>query len=170
MVVGRSRLDKHQRRLNAPWRQNSSASSSERQWQEGLEWQRVGYGALWKEGSWEAVESYLENCVHAKSGHRGLGARSIFFDTAEKKDHFVASRRRSSESQGKKATKQESWQNEWHHIRNGESSSVPREDLENADAAGNKARFHPGTKKISGSRWKTGDGGVSLSKRRLGIY
>ena len=35
-VVSRSRWDKHQRRLNAPWRQNSSASSSERQWQEGL--------------------------------------------------------------------------------------------------------------------------------------
>ena len=32
-----------QRRLNAPRRQNSSASSSERQWQEGLEEQRLDF-------------------------------------------------------------------------------------------------------------------------------
>ena len=47
------------------------------------------------------------------------GGSNIFqlFDTAEKKDHFVASRKRWLESQGKKATKQESWQNEWHDIK-----------------------------------------------------
>ena len=37
LVVSCTLWDKHQRRLNAPWRQNSSASSSGRQWQEGLE-------------------------------------------------------------------------------------------------------------------------------------
>ena len=45
------------------------------------------------------------------------GGCNIFqlFDTAEKKkDHFVASRKRCLESQGKKATKQESWHNERH--------------------------------------------------------
>ena len=42
---------------------------------------------------------------------------SSIFDTAEKKDHFVSSRRRWLESPGKKATKQESWQNEWHDIK-----------------------------------------------------
>ena len=35
-LVSRSRWDKHQKEAE-PWRQNSSASSSERQWQEGLE-------------------------------------------------------------------------------------------------------------------------------------
>ena len=58
-------MDKHQRRLNAPWRQNSSASSSERQRQEGLEEQRVGWSSLEREVS-GAVENYLENCVHTK--------------------------------------------------------------------------------------------------------
>ena len=43
LVVSRSRWDKDQKRLNAPWRQNSYASSSERQWQEGLEGKRVGW-------------------------------------------------------------------------------------------------------------------------------
>ena len=51
-LVCRSRGDKHQRRLNAQWRQTSSASSRERQWQEGLERRVMG-----------AVESYLANCV-----------------------------------------------------------------------------------------------------------
>ena len=46
------------------------------------------------------------------------GGSNIFqlFDTAEKKDHFVASRRRWLECHGKKATKQESCQHEWHDI------------------------------------------------------
>ena len=80
-----------------------------------------------------AVENYMDHCVQTKSGHRGLGAldgarkrrglsrRYILkcstregsdmfqlFDTAEKKDYFVASRGRWLESRGKKATKQES--------------------------------------------------------------
>ena len=50
LAVNRLRWDKHQRRLNAPWRLKSSVSSSERQRQEGLDGQRVG--ALWKEGPW----------------------------------------------------------------------------------------------------------------------
>ena len=73
LVVSRSRRDKHQWRLNAPWRENSSASSSGRQWQQGLEVQRVGWSSL-ERRVMEAVENYLEICVHYKSGHRGLGA------------------------------------------------------------------------------------------------
>ena len=42
VVVSRSRWGKHQRKWNTPWRQSSFASASERQWQEGLEGQRVG--------------------------------------------------------------------------------------------------------------------------------
>ena len=39
------------------------------------------------------------------------------FGKAEKKDHFVASRKRWLESQGKTAKKQERWQDEWHDIK-----------------------------------------------------
>ena len=52
LVVSRTRWDEHQRRLNAQreelrsvqptWQQNSSSSTSGRQWQAGLEEQRVG--------------------------------------------------------------------------------------------------------------------------------
>ena len=36
--------------------------------------------------------------------------------TSERQDHYVASRRRWLESQGKNVAQQESWQNEWHDI------------------------------------------------------
>ena len=39
LAVSRTRRDKHQRRLNAPWRQNSSSSSSGRQWK--ITWKDV---------------------------------------------------------------------------------------------------------------------------------
>ena len=82
-----------------------------------------------------AEEDYLEKCVHTKVDIEALerlveseneevsqryilkystrGGSNIFqlFDTAEKKDHFVASRKRWLESQEKKAAQQESWQN-----------------------------------------------------------
>ena len=45
LVVSSTRWDKHQRRLNAPCRQNSSTSSSGRQWQAGLEEQRVAWSS-----------------------------------------------------------------------------------------------------------------------------
>ena len=83
-----------------------------------------------------AVENYLDTCVHTKVDIEALerlmepengkvspryvlkystrGGSDIFqhFGTSRKKDHFVSSRRRWLESQGKKATKQGSWQNE----------------------------------------------------------
>ena len=65
LVVSGSRWDKHQRRLNAPWRQVSSASSSERQWQEGLEDQRVGWRSLDRKVM-GVVENDLKTCVHTK--------------------------------------------------------------------------------------------------------
>ena len=48
-----------------PWRQNSSVSSSERQWQEGLEGQRVGWSPL-ERRVMGAVENYLDNGGHTK--------------------------------------------------------------------------------------------------------
>ena len=68
LVASRSRWDKHQRRRNTPWGQNSSASSSERQWQEDLEEQRAGWSSLERKVT-GAMENDLENCVHIKSGH-----------------------------------------------------------------------------------------------------
>ena len=106
----------------APWRQNSSASS-ERQWQEGVEQRRVGWGSL-ERRVMGAVENDLENCVHSTVGIEALerlmepeneevslryilkystrGGSNVFqlFDTTEKKDHFVASRRRWLERSG----------------------------------------------------------------------
>ena len=62
VVVSRSRWDNHQRKWNAPWRQNSSASASLGKWQEGLEEQRVGWSSAEKRVM-VAVEDYLQNCV-----------------------------------------------------------------------------------------------------------
>ena len=41
VVVSRSRWDKHQRKWNAPWRQNSSASASDGWWQEAESWMKL---------------------------------------------------------------------------------------------------------------------------------
>ena len=73
LVVSRSRWDKHRKRLNAPWRQNSSAFSIERQWQEGVEEQRVGWSSLERKvmGSSGELPGKLRPY---KNGHRGLGA------------------------------------------------------------------------------------------------
>ena len=65
LMVSSTRWDKDQKRLNAPWRQNSSASSSGRQWQEGLERQKVGWTTSERRVV-GAVENYLDNCVHMK--------------------------------------------------------------------------------------------------------
>ena len=87
-----------------------------------------------------AVEDYLEKCIRTKVDIEALerlmepqneevsirsilkystrGGSNIFqlFDTAERKDHFVASRKRWLEGRGKKAAQRESWQNEWHDV------------------------------------------------------
>ena len=51
--------------------------------------------------------------------HSTRGGSNIFqlFFTEEKKDHFVASKRRWLEHQEEKVAVQESWQNEWHDIK-----------------------------------------------------
>ena len=64
-VASRSRWDKYKTKWNAPWRQNSSASASEGWWQKGQEQQRVGRSSAEKRVT-EAVEDYLEHCVHVK--------------------------------------------------------------------------------------------------------
>ena len=98
---------------------------------EGLEGQRVGW-TLEERRVMGAVENYLDNCVHIEMDIEVLErlmepeneevslryilkystreGSNIFqlFDTAEKKDHFVASRRRWLESQGRQAAQQES--------------------------------------------------------------
>ena len=137
-VVSRSRWDKHQRRRNASCRKNrlllQVKHSDKMAWNS-----RELDGAHRKERSW-VHWNYLENCVHTKVDIEALellmeqeneevllrrilkcstrGGSNIFqlFGTAEKKDHFVASRKRWLESQGRKAAQQESWQNEWHDI------------------------------------------------------
>ena len=141
LVASRSRWDQHQKRPNAPWRQKSSASSSEGHWQEGLEEQRVGWSSRWKDRIMEAVEDYLENCANMKVDIEVLerlmepenretslryilkysmrGGSFIFqlFDTSEKQDHFVW---------GKNGAQQESGQNEWHDIEyQGEMAKAP---------------------------------------------
>ena len=185
MVVSRTRWDKHQRRLNAPWRQNLSSSSSGRQWQAGLEEQRVAWSSSERNVT-GAVEDYLERCadmrvdIEAEQEDEEVcpryilkfstrGGSNIFqlFDTREKKDHFVASRRRWLERQGEKVALQESWQNEWHDMKYHEirakSPSVPREDFENTVAAA-KLVVIQGRRKPVGL-WKTDEGGVSRSRR-----
>ena len=121
LVAEWSRWDKYER---APWRQDSSASASEGRWQEGLEQQRVGWRSVEKRVL-EAAEDYLENCANMKVDIEVLerlmepenreislrytlkystrGGSNIFqlFDTSEKQDRFVATRKRWLESRRK---------------------------------------------------------------------
>ena len=74
----------------------------------------------------EAAEDYLENCANMKVDIEVLerlmepekystrGGSNIFqlFDTSEKQDRFVATRKRWLESQEKNGAQQESWQND----------------------------------------------------------
>ena len=89
LVVSGTPWDKHQKRLNAPWRQNSSCSSNERivqptwhqnssssmsgrRWQAGLEEQRVAWSTS-ERMVMVTAEDYSERSAD-ESGHRGLGA------------------------------------------------------------------------------------------------
>ena len=189
LVASRSRWDKHQRKWNAPWRQSASASASDGWWQEGLEQQRVGWSSV-ERRVMGAVENYLQNCAHVKVDIEALesllkpenreislryiltystrGGSNIFqlFDTSEKQDHFVANRKRWLESQVNNGAQQESGQNEWHDIEYQgmmvKAPPCPERTLKRSCRS--KVRFHPGRKKAIRSRWKTGEGGVSLSR------
>ena len=107
------------------WRQNSSSSSNGRQRQAGLEEQRVAWSSSERKVM-GAAEDYLESAdtkvdIEARyileySTRRGSNIFQLF-DTKEKKDHFVASRRRWLERQGEKETLQESWPNETSSIK-----------------------------------------------------
>ena len=106
---------------------------------------------------------YLENCAHVKVDIEVLeclmepenqdmflryilkyttrGGSNIFqlFDTSKRQDHFVASRRRWLESQGRQAARQESGQNEWYDVEYqgamAKKTAVLRQVPENAVAA-----------------------------------
>ena len=173
----------------------AESTSVERQWQEGLEEQRVGWSSLerkvmecsgrllgkmrpHKKVDIELLERLMEPENEEVSPRDILkystrGGSNMFqlFDTAEKKDHFVTSRKRWLESQGKKATKQECWQNEWHdikyHVVMAKALPCPERTLKTPLPQQSSPSSR---KKAGGSLWKTGDGGVSLSKRRLGVY
>ena len=109
------------------WKQKSSSSSSGRQWQASLEEQRVA-GSSSERKVIRAVEDYPETCADVKvdveavdrliepeevevclrytlkySTRRGSSI-FLFFDTEEKKDHFVASRRCWLEHHGGRVT------------------------------------------------------------------
>ena len=81
LVVSRMRWDEHQRRLNAQreelrmqptCQQNSSSSSSGRQWQAGLEGQRVAWSS--SERNVTAAVKITWRDVPIASGHGGFGA------------------------------------------------------------------------------------------------
>ena len=132
-----SRWDKYKR---APWRQDSSASASDGWRREDQEQLIVGWSPIEKRVM-DAVEDYLESCaqiiVDIEVVERLLrpenlevslkyvlkhatGRGSNIFqlsDTSEKKpNHFVASRKRWLESQGRNGAREERGQNEWHDI------------------------------------------------------
>ena len=122
------------RRMPLTLQQNSFSSVSEKQWQADLDEQHDGW-SFSERRVIAAMENYLEKCI-------GLGAldcepegaevclryilkhakrrnSSIFeiFDTKEKKDHFVARRRRWLEHQGERVALQESGQNDWQDVK-----------------------------------------------------
>ena len=133
LVGGWSRWDKYKR---APWRQDSSASASDGWRREDQEQLRVSWSPI-EQKVMDAVEDYLESCslitvdievverllrpeylefsLRCFLKHATRRGSNIFqlFDTSERSNHFVASRRRWLESQGRNAARQENGQNEW---------------------------------------------------------
>ena len=97
------------------------------------------------------------------------GGSNIFqlFDTSEKQDHFVANRKRWLESQGKKVAQQESGQNEWHDIQcqgvMAKAPPCPERTLKTP--LPQQSSLSSREEEAIGSRWKIGEGGVSLSRR-----
>ena len=111
----------------------------------------------------DAVEDYLEKCaqVTVKNDlvesllrpenfevslryvlkHANYGSSNIFqlFDTTEKPNHLVASRRRRLESQERDDARQESWRNEWYDLgvsrSQGRSSAVSQQHSADSSAS-----------------------------------
>ena len=127
------------RRTPITLQQHSFSSMSERQWQADRDGLHDGWSHLERRVI-AAMEDYLEKCInitveiaglellmepeeaevctryivkHAK--RRGSGIFEIF-DTKEKKDHFVASRRRWLEYKGERVALQESGKNYWQDV------------------------------------------------------
>ena len=142
LVVCSTRWDKHQRRLErtvaakirllhaSGWTVASGPGRAE-SWMEPVG--KKGYGEQWKitwknvpiqKWTWRPWSAFMEQenwedispRYVLKYSTRGGSNIVQLFDTAEKKDHFVVSRRRWLECQGKKVDLQESWQDEWHDI------------------------------------------------------
>ena len=134
LVAEWSKWDKYKR---APWRQHSSASASDVWRQEAQEQLIVSWSPVEKSVI-DALEDYLESCAqvivdidvverllrpenfevslrYVLKHATGRGS-NIFqlFDTSEKPNHFVASRRRCLESQGRNGARQENGRNEWY--------------------------------------------------------
>ena len=113
--------------------QKSFSSVSERQWQADLESSEMA-GAIRKKRMRAAMEDHLEKSASTKRWRLRLMEPeetedileaceekrwAVFRDLRhkrEKKDHFVASRRRWSEHQRERAALQESWQDDWRDI------------------------------------------------------
>ena len=113
----------------------------------------LGKQCRYKNGH-EALERLIEPeheevCPRYILKYSTRGGSNIFQLVDKQKALIGAPRREGSHAK--------SWQSEW---------SVSREDFENSIAPA-KARRHPGTKKTSGSLRKSGEGGVSPSRRRL---
>ena len=127
----------------APWRQDSSASASEGWWQASLGQPQEQMIVGWSQDEksvMDAVGNYLENCAQVivdievvesllrpenqevslryvlkHSTRRGSNIFQLF-DTSEKPNRFVVSRRRWLESQERDGARQESGQNKWHDV------------------------------------------------------
>ena len=136
LVAEWSRWDKYKR---APWRQESSASASDG-WRREVQEQLIVSWSPIEKRVMNAVEDYLESCAQVVVDIEVVGrllrpenlevslryvlkhatgrGSNIFqlFDTSEKPNHFVASRRRWLESQGRDGARQESGQNEWYDL------------------------------------------------------
>ena len=132
----RSRWDKYKR---APWRQDSSASASDGWRREVQEQLKVSWSPVEKRVM-DAVDDYLESCAQVMAKidlvesllrpenlevslryvlkHATGRGSNIFqlFDTSEKPNHFVASRTRWPESQGRNGARQENGRNEWYEL------------------------------------------------------
>ena len=124
----------------------------------------------------DAVEDYLKQCTQVKVDievvesllmpenlavlrdvpkHSTRRGSNIFqlFDTSEKPNHFVASRRRWLESQVRDGARQESGQNEWHDIKyqGAMAKAPPCPDRTYKRRCRSNVRRQPEKKKTAGS-------------------
>ena len=154
-----SRWDKYGR---APWRQDSSASASDG-WRREDQEQLVVSGSPIEKGVMDAVEDYLEKCAQVivkidlvenlprpenlevsfwyVLKHASYEGSNIFqlFDTAEKPNHLVGSRKRWLESQVRDDARQENGRKRlvrsWVSRSQGKSSTVHQQHSADSSAS-----------------------------------